>query len=67
MSQAIHTANEFVTWMKTNTSSTLRNNTFYRHSDSGNDQETPFVTYSTLVFTYEWKETMKTEGGTRFD
>jgi hypothetical protein len=60
VSQAINKASNFVSWMKSNIS-------FYSEyqntiNDEINRQGDPFVTYSTLVFTYEWNESKAIEG-----
>ena len=56
--EAMSHANDFVAWMKLNKSDSHH---FYSESQSMN-QIPPYVTYSTLVFAYEWKQNDDTEG-----
>ena len=58
-SQAMNSANEFVTWMKSNISNTF---TFDEGTSAERNQSSPYVTYSTLVFMYEWKQNMDKRG-----
>ena len=53
-------ANDFVAWMKFNKSD---DRLFHSKSQRMN-QSSPYVTYSTLVFAYEWKKNEDTEGNT---
>ena len=51
-------ANDFVAWMKYNKPDSPPS-----HSKSQRmNQSSPYVTYSTLVFVYEWKQSDNIEG-----
>ena len=56
--KAMSHANDFVAWMKLNKSDSRH---FHSKSQRMN-QSSPYVTYSTLVFAYEWKQNDDTEG-----
>ena len=51
-------ANDFVAWMKFNKSDSRH----FHSKSQRNNQSTPYVTYSTLVFAYEWKHNDNIEG-----
>ena len=55
---AMSHANDFVAWMKLNKSDSRH---FHSKSQRMN-QSSPYVTYSTLVFAYEWKQNDDTKG-----
>ena len=53
-------ANEFIAWMKSNKSNSQSN---YQQSDAQDrNQTSPYVTYSTLVFMYEWEPNEESQG-----
>ena len=53
-------ANEFISWMKSNRSNSQSN---YHQSDAQDrNQSSPYVTYSTLVFMYEWEDNNDSQG-----
>ena len=53
-------ANDFIAWMKSNKSNSQSN--FERSDAQERDQSSPYVTYSTLVFMYEWEQNYDSEG-----
>ena len=60
VSKAISDANDFIAWMKSNKSNFQSN--FQRSDAQDRNQSSPYVTYSTLVFMYEWEKNKDSEG-----